>query len=220
MKAGDKVTVTDGSWSKKVENGRLISALANLPSIRGQHWTIIETDCVFPLEQGHFNGQPSQYRNDTVIQGPDGVDDVVFIHSGFLKLVNSPKPKKPKPEIKEMSKFEVEQNISDKYYIGKGTGDYMHRDGEVVHECCEFWPTREQAQAVLDKFQPPPPPHVWVHGDVFRTSRGSVMFCVRMCNGTMRLAHLRSSRRLDSDYDSVARTLSNTTFLFNIKDKL
>ena len=92
MKAGDKVTVRAGSWSKKIRGGKLISALTNRSSIRGQHWTVIETDCVFPLTQGYY-GQPSQYRNDTVIQGPGGVDDIVFIHSGSLKLVPPPKPK-------------------------------------------------------------------------------------------------------------------------------
>lgn len=87
MKAGDKVIVTDGSYSKTIKNNKLVDAWANRPEIRGQHWTVVETNCSFPLEQS-FYGQPESYRNDTVIQADNGC--VVFIHSGFLKPVDPP----------------------------------------------------------------------------------------------------------------------------------
>jgi len=54
-------------------------------------------------------------------------------------------------------------------------GNYLHSDGSWFMLCPEWWPTREFAQAVLDKYQPPKPEHVWEHGDVFRRESGTVM---------------------------------------------
>lgn len=81
-----------------------------------------------------------------------------------------------------MSKFEVIQKTfrcGGNYCIVEiGTCNYMHRDGEVVPDCTERWPTEEQAQAVLDKFQPPLPLRVWEHGDVFQNCVGTWIYLI------------------------------------------
>ncbi|KKK57424.1 hypothetical protein LCGC14_3054590, partial [marine sediment metagenome] len=98
---------------------------------------------------------------------------------------------------------------------------YMHSDGSVLNTC-EYWPTRELAQAVLDKYQPA---HVWVHGDVFDDGNGQwpkiyihIMGekpqVFRLCgpigeNGMPTLSMVKSYTNCPG-----------VTFLFNIKDKL
>ena len=57
--------------------------------------------------------------------------------------------------------FEVYQCRS--YKVVDEQGNFLHGDGSVLLRG-EFWPTKEQAQAVLDKYRPK---HVWKHGDVF-----------------------------------------------------
>lgn len=83
MKAGDTITVTDSSWSKHIINSKLERAWANRLPIWGQHWAVVQTGCSFPLDRDLK--QPPRYRNDTIIQGPDG--GIVFIHSRFLEVV-------------------------------------------------------------------------------------------------------------------------------------
>jgi len=93
--------------------------------------------------------------------------------------------------------------------------NYMHADGSVFHRCGEYWPTREQAQVVLDKHQPP---HVWKHGDVFKDEDGCLAMCAHITHVTIpQIIHLTgpdtgSYERWEEDH--------NATFLFNIKDKL
>lgn len=83
MKAGDKVTVTDGSWSKEVVDGELVDECG--VSLKKRRWTVVETECSFPLDD---RDHPPEYRNDTVIQADDG--RVVFIHSRFLEPAEPP----------------------------------------------------------------------------------------------------------------------------------
>lgn len=54
-----------------------------------------------------------------------------------------------------MRKFELKQWYSTgNWYIKDRKGNFMHRDGEIVHGAAEYWPTKAEAQAVLDKYQP------------------------------------------------------------------
>ncbi|KKN77863.1 hypothetical protein LCGC14_0356000 [marine sediment metagenome] len=126
-----------------------------------------------------------------------------------------------------MKQFEVKEchDIIHNWYIDRGTEDYMHRDGEIVHGAVEYWPTREQAQAVLDKFQPP---HVWEHGDVFRwiepIGDGSVMVYLIIDAGPV-VYTLVSEPEDHVDYHPAVacpepvKLLENATFLFNIREK-
>ncbi len=117
-----------------------------------------------------------------------------------------------------MRKFEVKP-FSNSYYIGKGTGDYMHRDGEIVPGATEYWPTREQAQAVLDKFQPK---HVWVHGDVF-TNCGGATWLYAIKNNIPDVICISGSEG-DGTLEVQMSESVDTRFLFNIntviEDKL
>jgi hypothetical protein len=112
--------------------------------------------------------------------------------------------------------FEVKGYWDDNYYIGNGHGNYMHRDGEIVSGACEYWPTREQAQAVLDKYQPP---HVWKHGDVFKNRVGVCMILVQNHDSTEERVFCLAPY-CDLDHPDVDHWLRNATFLFNINDKL
>jgi hypothetical protein len=51
-----------------------------------------------------------------------------------------------------MNKFEVRRMTSNgNWSINDGSGIYLHADGRSYYRCGEYWPTKEQAQAVLDK---------------------------------------------------------------------
>lgn len=84
MKSGDTVTIKDYSYVRSVSHGKLTLKRPNCVDDADRQYTVVETGCSFPL----FSLQPTNYRNDTVIQTDDG--RVVFIHSRFLKLVNPP----------------------------------------------------------------------------------------------------------------------------------
>lgn len=43
------------------------------------------------------------------------------------------------------------------FYIKDTHNNFLHSDGSTISCAAEYWPTEEQAQAVLDKFQPPLP---------------------------------------------------------------
>ncbi len=106
------------------------------------------------------------------------------------------------------------------YYVYEGK-KYLHSDGSVL-ETAEHWPTREAAQKVLDKYYPESE-HVWVHGDVFRVTGV----------GNSIMMYLHPKKRFDKRkpgviyigvdayaYGNIEEYLINTTFLFNIKEKL
>jgi hypothetical protein len=116
-----------------------------------------------------------------------------------------------------MRKFEVKECDNrwgaQVFKIVDNNHNYLHSDG-VVYPCGEYWPTREQAQAVLDKFQPAPPPHVWTHGDVFENSAG-VFIYFEPYGGKVTINVLRSK---GSGTPNIQ--LPGSTFLFNIKDAL
>lgn len=91
----------------------------------------------------------------------------------------------------------------------------LHSDGSIYDgHCAEWWPTREQAQAVLDKYQPV---HVWEHGDVFDVG-GCKMMYLRWYDHRSGVMHLDTFNT--GVHNRVDDYLCGATFLFNIKDKL
>ncbi len=123
-----------------------------------------------------------------------------------------------------MNKFEVHLGsaILDTYFISDGKRRYMHRDGEIVYDACEYWTSHRLAQAVLDEFQPK---HVWKHGDVFRSSWGSTMIYIILekkslayCVQTEYTKHAYAHPNVA--VPSLSAAIEDATFLFNIKDKL
>ncbi len=119
-----------------------------------------------------------------------------------------------------MDKFEVRSStvFSHNYYISDGHYTYMHRDGEVVRCAREYWPTREQAQAVLDKYQPP---HEWVDGDVGVKTNGETIILAHCTHSSEQhyIVIVGGDTGSYEYWDNCVDSL-RTTFLFNIKDKL
>ena len=79
LKVGDRVIITDGSWTRSVIGGKLVRELLNTGAAKGKQYTIVEMQCRFPLYE---YDQEDKYRNDTVIQDDNG--KVVFIYHRFL----------------------------------------------------------------------------------------------------------------------------------------
>ena len=105
--------------------------------------------------------------------------------------------------------FKVEQCQS--YKIVNEQGDFLHSDGTKLPRG-EFWPTKEQAQAVLDRHQPK---HVWVHGDVFTVGRYPMVYIRE--GSSVYIYHLTPCHTVTH---TLKTYLKDATFLFNIKDKL
>lgn len=90
----------------------------------------------------------------------------------------------------------------------------LHSDGTIYYACYEFFPSREAAQTILDKFYPKPG-HVWKHGDVFNY-KGTIMIYLTPLTGP----EVRSiSCRCTGDCD-VDTHIHDAKFLFNIKEKI
>jgi hypothetical protein len=88
-----------------------------------------------------------------------------------------------------------------------------------VHVTPEYWPTRELAQAVLDKFQPKPE-HVWEHGDVFRGRDGEIEIYMERLRRKPRVFCLTKRNYCEGHDDEWALNMIGCEFLFNIKEKL
>lgn len=106
---------------------------------------------------------------------------------------------------------------SGNYYIKDEKDNYMHRDGAVVYDAAEYWRTEEEAQAVLEKFQPKPK-HKWEHGDVFENYNGTPMIFIQNWDGSKKMVFCTGS--CNFDHPDVGHYFRDATFLFNIKDKL
>lgn len=114
MKKGDIVTIKDGSWTRSVVNGKLVSEFLNYGREKGKKYVIIETNCIFPnTGSGQFGCTPPTYNN-TVIQAIDS-GKVVFIEERFLRLA----PKSIRP-IREVTMAEVCQQFGEEVKIKKG----------------------------------------------------------------------------------------------------
>ena len=114
-----------------------------------------------------------------------------------------------------MCRFNIELT-SDGCVIADATRNTLHSDGNIYYGFPEYFPTREAAQKVLDKFFPKPK-HEWKHGDVFRRKSGIVMVYL--------VTHEMGPVVYLLDYSGPGRgttdvCLADAKFLFNIKEKL
>ena len=111
MKKGDVVTITDGSWTRKIKDNKLVIGPGRNAI---KQYVIIETGCSFPLYCG-MSHQKDKYRSDTVIQAIDS-GEVVFIYKNFLHLV--PPTHKVMVDIRQDGGWMYGQivEISDKFY--------------------------------------------------------------------------------------------------------
>lgn len=93
----------------------------------------------------------------------------------------------------------------------------LHSDSSTL-STPEYWPAKELAQKVLDKFYPKPK-HEWKHGDVFENSRGSEMlFLKHAISGEVRI--YCAFGNCDLNHPNIVEQLRNAKFLFNIKEKI
>ncbi len=110
--------------------------------------------------------------------------------------------------------FNVDECILGFSYAIRDGKTYLHSDGSI-HQTGEYWPTREYAQKVLDKFYPKPK-HEWKHGDVFDNKAESIMIYLTPLSGP----EIRSINHPCTGDCDVAIQLNKAEFLFNIKEKL
>lgn len=97
MKKGDIVTIKDGSFTKSVENGKLIHEYLSDSLGAGRQYMVVETGCVFPNSGSRGYCWPvvtPPTVNNTVIQAlsegnnqPLSRGKVVFVEERFLRLV-------------------------------------------------------------------------------------------------------------------------------------
>ena len=114
--------------------------------------------------------------------------------------------------------FEVKGYAHGNCFISDGNDNYMHRDGEIVSGACEYWPTKKQAQAVLDKYQPP---HVWKDGDVGKTEDGEFIILAHCTRDPQQhfIVLLGNDAGSYEVWDPCVDPL-HTSYLFNIKNVL
>lgn len=86
MKKGDKVTITDASYSRSIIDKKLIGEWLNFGDEKGKQYVIIETDCRFPRDDVKDRYRNYGTFNNTVIQAVDS-GKVVFIEECFLEPV-------------------------------------------------------------------------------------------------------------------------------------
>ncbi len=100
------------------------------------------------------------------------------------------------------------------YYVEDHNKNYIHSDGRIL-STREYWPTEEQAQAVLDKYRPK---HVWKHGDVFTNCGGATwLYSIK---GDIPDVICISGSDGDGTLEIQMDESVGIKFLFNIKAKL
>lgn len=113
--------------------------------------------------------------------------------------------------------FYIERcNSLGQYVVADAAQNSMHSDGKIYSGCYEYFPTQEDAQKVLDKFQPG---HVWEHGDVFANKLGQIMLYIQVYNRFHQVISFADGPDHSWNYD-VGINLRNVKFLFNIRSKL
>ena len=120
--------------------------------------------------------------------------------------------------------FNVEHVPSlNQYVVADAARNSLHSNGTIYGMVFEYFPSRQTAQEVLDKFYPKPE-HVWEHGDVFKSGHPTN-------SGRMMYIHQDEGHRkrqpqviyIDHDicaYSPLNRYLDGAKFLFNIKEKI
>jgi len=119
--------------------------------------------------------------------------------------------------------FEIKHTIgSEVVFISNEKMSYLHSDGSI-YDVAEFFPSKEIAQKVLDKFYPKPE-HVWEHGDVFESGHpinsGTMMY-IRLNEGNKKCQPQVVYVNQDTySYSSPEAYLNGAKFLFNIREKI
>jgi len=114
--------------------------------------------------------------------------------------------------------FEIKHTIgSEVVFISNEKMSYLHSDGSI-YDVAEFFPSKEIAQKVLDKFYPKPE-HVWEHGDVFVTKGDLFMIYIAPIYNKPALAFCLTPP-IGGPASDTNDCLSRGKFLFNIKDKI
>ena len=110
------------------------------------------------------------------------------------------------------------------YVDGIDSRFYLHSDGQML-TTPEYWPTRAGAEAILAKYPdvaPPvvsPPPHVWVHGDVFMArSRVEMVYFNPTAPSRNPQVQFLDANFSVSRINDVDHYLKGAKFLFNIND--
>lgn len=115
-----------------------------------------------------------------------------------------------------MNEFKVRPSGSE-CFISDGTNRYLHSDGSI-YSCVEFWPFKEIAEEILDKYYPKPA-HVWKHGDVMKVGGNPYMFFkLQRSDSIPMIVGLDGVHAVHGLY--AIRLTQNAEFLFNINDKL
>lgn len=114
--------------------------------------------------------------------------------------------------------FEIEQ-WGEHYFIVDAVKNSLHSDGSV-YDTLEYFPTKETAQKILDKYYPKPK-HEWKHGDVFKftacTDYGTMMYVHPRYDKVASVVYVDRDNKPHSD---IEHYLKNAKFLFNIKEKI
>lgn len=117
--------------------------------------------------------------------------------------------------------FKIYKTTGGFFYIKDENDNRLHSDGRVL-PTVESWPTRADAEAVLDKFCPK---HIWKHGDVFKYSSGAIMIYILLKTTSSVYCLRPGSHRPNKNYHpnragDLSYLYESVEFLFNIKDKL
>ena len=111
--------------------------------------------------------------------------------------------------------FKIDECITSKSFAIRRGMSYLHSDGSI-YRTGAYFPTREDAQKVLDKFQPK---HVWVHGDVFMSGCLPMIYFEYACQKAPQAICL--TRPIAGPaLGNMDHRLKTAKFLFNILEKL
>jgi len=130
--------------------------------------------------------------------------------------------------------FEIKSNFGDSHFFirtekGQPKFKYLHCDGRVI-DVCEYFESREAAQAVLDKFYLEPE-HEWKHGDVFTPGAGFAgpMIYMHYCTQNHKFSTCEHPRQdqvfslgenIGGPAMNMDACMKGAKFLFNIKEKI
>ncbi len=84
MKAGDTVTVHDGSYSMSLIKGQLIHTSGN--ALRGRRLRVLATSGYFPIDPTCID---RKQVNDAMLVDENDKDFVIFTQERFCQVVNS-----------------------------------------------------------------------------------------------------------------------------------
>jgi len=107
--------------------------------------------------------------------------------------------------------FYVEHCNSLGYYvIADAARNSMHSNGKIYCGCYEYFPTPEDAQAVLDKFQPK---HEWKHGDIAITPGGTQRLFIEI-KGELRIFNLCGGYEFNFGGDTADKWAADFNYVY------